>query len=217
MDATVEALLRDTQSALVVIDEQKRHLDPVIAYHPVPREDGERVLRETSRVLAAARAATVPVVHVRTQVRVPYQGEHIDNKNPFWRRQVEIPGSGVRRQATRSEEGSPYAEIMPEVAPLVGEPIVTKSRYSAFYGTDLEVVLRGLGVASLVLAGVNTNNCVLGTAFDAHARDFAVLVVGDACGSMNGSDFHAWGLRQIDAALGWIISADEYIAAMERR
>lgn len=193
---------------LIVIDEQRRHLDPEIAYHPAA--EGDRVLRQTARALEAARGAGVPVVHVKTHGRLPYGGEHIDVKNPFWSWQKEIPGAGVVRQKTRSEEGSPYAEIMPEVAPAANEPVVVKHRYSAFYSTDLELVLRGLGADAVVLAGVNTNNCVLGTAFDAHARDFGVFVLADACGSMNGPEYHANAIKQVHAALGWVLTVDEF-------
>ena len=62
---------------------------------------------------------------------------------------------------------------------------------------------RTLGVKTVFLAGVNTNNCVLATAFDVHARDFRLVLLEDACGSMNGDAYHEAALRQIEAALGW--------------
>lgn len=216
MDAVLDsegiAWLKRSRPALIVVDEQRRHLDPDIAYHPVtPAADATRVLTRTAAALAAARQAGIPVVHVMTYSRPPHQGRLLDNQNPFWNRQGVIPGSGVRRQTSRNLEGSPYAEIMPEVAPRDGEPCVVKRRYSGFYSTDLEMILRGLAVDAVVLAGVNTNNCVLGTAFDAHARDYAVFVLSDACGSMNGLDFHEWGLRQVEAALGWTLTVEQFL------
>jgi nicotinamidase-related amidase len=204
-------LLRTLRPALVIVDEQRRHLDPDIAYHPViPASQAHQVVAHTARALKAARACGLPVVHVLTYSRLPVGGKLLDNQNPFWNRQGWIPGSTVRRQVSLNIEGSPYAEIMSEVAPISGEPCVVKRRYSGFYQTDLELVLRGAGANAVVLAGVNTNNCVMGTAFDAHARDFFVFVLSDACGSMNGPDFHEWGLRQIQAALGWVLTVDEF-------
>ncbi|HVB09923.1 MAG TPA: isochorismatase family cysteine hydrolase [Bacillota bacterium] len=211
MDDGGRQVLASAHAVLIVIDEQRRHMDPEIAYHPVAAPDGPRVLANTARALGAARASGVPVVHVCTYGRLPYRGDHVDQKNPFMNRQGVIPGSGVRRQPHRCVEGSPFAEIMPEVAPRDGEPVVVKHRYSGFFNTDLDLVLRGIGATAVVLAGVNTNNCVMGTAFDAHARDYSVFVLSDACGSMNGPEFHDLGLRQIATALGWLLDVDEWV------
>jgi nicotinamidase-related amidase len=212
-------VLAQTRPALVIIDEQRRHLDPDIAYHPVtPAEEARRVLTRTSTALSAARTHQIPVVHVITYARPPYKGRLTDLENPFWNSQGEIPGSGgVRRQPSRNIDGSPYSEIMPEVTPTDDEPRVVKRRYSGFYGTDLDVVLRALRADTVVLAGVNTNNCVMATAFDAHARDLAVVVLEDACASMNGPDFHRWALRQIDAALGTTLTVAAFCEALQRR
>ena len=78
-------------------------------------------------------------------------------------------------------EGSESAAIHPRVAPRHGDTVIAKHRFSAFHGTDLEIVLRGLGVDTLVLAGVTTENCVQATARDAGFRDLHTVVVSDAC------------------------------------
>ena len=109
------------------------------------------------------------------------------------------------------------AEIMPTVAPRQLEPVVIKKRYSGFFNTDLDTVLRGLDVETLFVAGVNTNNCVLGTVFDAHARDYLVVVLEDACGSMNGPDYHAAALDQIRAALGFTMLTEAFTAMLSAR
>ena len=73
--------------------------------------------------------------------------------------------------------------IFPEIAPRDGEIVIKKHRYSAFYGTDLEIILRGLGVTTVVIAGVSTDNCCHATARDALFRDFRVVVLADATAS----------------------------------
>jgi ureidoacrylate peracid hydrolase len=80
-------------------------------------------------------------------------------------------------------DGSPGAEIHPAIAPLPGEIVIKKHRYSAFYGTDLEIVLRGLGVDTVVIAGVTTENCCHATARDAFFRDYKVVFLSDATGA----------------------------------
>ncbi len=75
-------------------------------------------------------------------------------------------------------EGSPESEIHPSIAPRPNEKVVFKHRYSAFYNTDLETVLRCLKVEDLVIAGVMTNMCCESTARDAYYRDYRVFFPG---------------------------------------
>jgi len=82
-------------------------------------------------------------------------------------------------------EGSPESEVHPELAPLPGEKVVFKHRYSAFYNTDLETVLRCLKVEDLVITGVMTNMCCESTARDAYFRDYRVFFPADGTGSIN--------------------------------
>src|SRR5690625_1704403 len=56
-------------------------------------------------------------------------------------------------------DGTKGAEIFPEVAPLENEPIIKKHRYSAFYGTDLDIILRNKGIENLAIAGATTEDC----------------------------------------------------------
>lgn len=77
--------------------------------------------------------------------------------------------------------GAPGASIVSALTPLPGEKIIRKRRFSAFFHTEFDLVLRRLGVRTLVLAGTQYPNCVRGTAVDAQYRDFRVVVVSDAC------------------------------------
>lgn len=201
------------------VDMQQRHLDTEVGYHLVPEEHRFRVISNAQRCLEAARLATLPIVHVGTWSRpLSFRGP-VDHRNPFWEWQAGkmITGLNRHRQTDRNVEGSIYAEFMPELALLRGEIVVVKRRYSAFYGTDLELVLRGLGAETPFICGVNTNNCVLATAFDAFSRDFRVVVVADACGSMNGEDHHRFALMEIETALGFTVSAAEFCELLAKK
>ena len=68
-------------------------------------------------------------------------------------------------------------------APIEGEYTVPKRRYSAFFGTDLEILLRGLGARHLFICGAMTDICVHFTAVDAHQRNYHIHVIKDACGT----------------------------------
>jgi nicotinamidase-related amidase len=82
-------------------------------------------------------------------------------------------------------EGSPESEVHPQIAPLPKEKQILKHRYSAFYNTDLETILRVLKVEDLVITGVMTNMCCESTARDAYFRDYRVFFLADGTGSIN--------------------------------
>jgi nicotinamidase-related amidase len=161
-------------------------------------------------------ARRIIVIYVRTHHRQdPRTGEIVDNKSPFWLAQQKraVPGLGKPRKSL-AVEGAPVTEVVAPLAPRPGDFTVFKHRYSAFDNTDLEHLLRNLEVDTLVIGGVNTNNCVLCSCFEAFNRDYRVILMPDVCASMNGPDYHEAALKVIEAALGWIIESKEVMAAL---
>ena len=118
-------------------------------------------------------------------------------------------------------DGSPGAEIHPAIAPLAGDIIIKKHRYSAFYGTDLEIVLRGLGIDTVVIAGVTTENCCHATARDAFFRDYRVVFLSDATGApdyldvgqggMSGDEVHQAALVVLSNSTADVVSTNEFL------
>lgn len=200
------------RSVLLLIDMQRRHLDvDGVGYHTLPAERARSVVAQGGAALAAVRAAGMPVIHVGTWSAAKTPWGPREGRNPFfqWQNGKPIPGADFVRQAGKCIEGSVWAEFMPPVEPLPHEPVVVKKRYSGFYMTDLDLILQSFGTETIFLGGVNTNNCCLHTFFDAHERDYRVILLEDACGSMNGQAYHEAAVRQIEAALGWVTSVDE--------
>jgi biuret amidohydrolase len=78
-------------------------------------------------------------------------------------------------------EGAPGTELVGELQPATGEWTIRKRRYSAFFATDLDLLLRGLGVRTIVVCGYLTDVCVHYTCVDAHQHDYRVQLVRDAC------------------------------------
>lgn len=204
------------RAAFIQIDMQRRHVDPDVGYHLVDAAKSAAIVSASEKLLAAVRLVNRPLVHVATYSRQESPWGFSDANSPFWKYQNGkiVPGMGRPRQMGKNVEGSKFAEILPALAPQRNEPVVTKKRYSGFYQTDLEMILRGLKVEMVVLWGVNTNNCVLATAYDAFSRDFCVAVVADACGSMNGDEYHTSALKQVEAALGFVTSVDEVVRSL---
>jgi nicotinamidase-related amidase len=123
-----------------------------------------------SQAITAARAAGMPVIYVVIGFRPGHP--EISRRNRTF---ATVAASGAYVQ------GSPAAEIHPAVAPAPGDVIVTKRRVSAFAGSDLDVVLRGLGAGTLVLTGIATSWVVLSTLRYAAYQDYELVVLADAC------------------------------------
>ncbi len=204
------------RTALVLVDAHRGHLDPEVATMPVEPQVAQRVRGRLAYLVAGARAAGVPVVHVvMTHRRIPYPGAE-SMTNPFWRA-VEAARQSLTPDlpstiSGHNLEGSPQTEILPELGPAPEDVVIrSKKRLSAFYGTDLESVLRWRGVTTVALAGINTNTCVLNTAFDAFNRDLQVIIIADGVASMYGDDLHLFALQNVSRCLGWVVTADEFL------
>lgn len=97
--------------------------------------------------------------------------------------------------------GSEGGLVCEELAPQPEDLVIYKRRYSAFYGTDLDLSLRELGISEIVLTGVCTNICVLYTAADARMRNYGVLVLKDGVASFDGKA-HTFALQEMKTILG---------------
>lgn len=99
--------------------------------------------------------------------------------------------SGVDAELFRRhffEEGQPFciegtrgAAVVDQIAPKDGDIRITKQRFSAFFGTDLDIVLRGLGAQNVYITGTQYPNCIRSTAVDAMGLDYRTTVVTDCC------------------------------------
>ena len=108
--------------------------------------------------------------------------------------------------------GSWDAELVDELAPHPDDFLVEKRRFSAFYGTDIEVILSSLRITSLVICGVTTNICVESTARDAAQRNYRTCVVSDATGEIDPVK-HEHALSTLGYAFCRIACVDEVLAA----
>ncbi len=220
MKALLEINPRET--AIVTVDMHRGHLDPAVATMPASEEDCERVIRATERLLGEARLAGVHVVHVVTVQRlIPGLGAE-GRACPFWAKLSQmietdrwVPGKkSVLDQ--HNIEGSILTQIIPSLYDKETDYVIdNKKRLNCFTNTDLEHLLRILGVKTVVLTGINTNTCVLNTAFSALDRDFAVVVISDCVASMYGEDLHVFGLQNIARCIGWVLTLDEFVEKLK--
>ena len=189
-------IIRDSRFAVIVIDMHEGHLGKT-ATVPVP--NGERIVPPLKNFLSEARQLGVPIVHVMLRAR----RRGIDTQsNPFWH--------SVNVLHDRPNIGEHNIEVIkPVIAPEPNDYFVdTKKRYSCFYGTDLEILLRSLKVDSLFLTGLTADVCVMNTAFDAFNRDMKVFVLSDCTETVYPEDKEA-ALRIFGRRLGWVLTSSE--------
>lgn len=147
-----------SRAAVLVVDMQHDFLD---AEAPVPGEGGMEIVGPIQALLALARATNVPIIYT--------QESHRASRVDFGR---ELDYG----ETLHCIEGTPGIRIIEQLAPQAGDQVLVKRRYSAFFATDLDLLLRGLGVDTLILTGVMTDVCVRATAQDAMQLDYYVVV-----------------------------------------
>ena len=203
-------------TALVIIDMQRDFLEPG-GFGDALGNDVS-LLRATiaplAAVIAAARAAGMVIVHTREGHR-----PDLSDLSPAKLRRgnfpIKIGDSGpMGRILVRGEEGH---DIIPELAPIPGEPVIDKPGKGAFYATDLEAILRSRGIDHLIVCGVTTEVCVHTTVREANDRGFDCLVLSDCTGSYF-PQFHEAALAMIKAQggiFGWVAPSSALLAALQ--
>ncbi len=178
---------------------------------PLAAERCGPVIARAAELFQQLRAIGLRIIHVVTEYRE--SGEIASN--PFWKA-IHDDRTKARKGILRHNlAGSQGTEIIPELY-ADGDLVVRgKKRYSAFYATDLEFLLRGLGIDTVILAGINTTTCILCTAFEATNRDFRVVIASDAVDSMDGEEMHSFSLRLMEAAVGWPLTNQEILESLK--
>ena len=184
-------------TALIVIDVQKGEV--LAGDHGIPLMDGAEQRHERTRaLLAAARAAGIPPIFI--------QEVHKRSLVDFGR---ELDGT----EGVHCLEGDPATELAEGIEPIGDEYLIRKRRYSAFFASELELVLKSHGIESLILVGTLTDVCVHYTFADAHQHDYRCKVVSDCVGGSTLSAHHAaLGAMQY-LQRDCLVSSEEVLAA----
>lgn len=122
-------------------------------------------------------------------------------------------------------DGSTGAEIYNDLAPAAGEHIIKKHRYSGFFGTDLDIILREWGIDTVIITGTTTENCCHATARDAMFHNYKVVFLSDCTGTfdypdvgegaMAAADVHRATLTILAFSTAHVMTADECLARVE--
>ncbi len=181
--------LNPDRAALLVIDMQNFFLDPS---SPTFTCGGAAILPALKRLIAGFRRADRPVIYTR----------HVHNPN--------LSDAGIMGWWWEGMclDGSPESEVHNDIAPLSNDSVILKHRYSAFYNTDLETVLRCLNVEDIVVSGIMTNLCCESTTRDAYYRDYRMFFLADGTGAVN-EEMHLASLLNLAFGFAYVTSCDE--------
>jgi len=207
--------LNAPSAAFIIIDMQRDFLEPggfgAALGNDVSLLAG--AIAPIAAVLAACRAAGMLVVHTREGHRPDLSDLH-GAKHRRGRSPTRIGDAGpMGRILVRGEAGH---DIIPELAPRPGEPVIDKPGKGAFYATDLATILHRHGITQLILAGVTTEVCVHTTMREANDRGFECLILSDGTASYF-PEFHRMALEMAcaqDGIFGWVAPSAAVVTAI---
>lgn len=198
--------VRLDRPALLVVDMQNGFCHPAgsLARGGAPIAQCQAVITPIAGLLAVTRAAAIPVIFTRFVYRADYAdgGILVSELRPHLKE---------RRSLVH---GDWDAEIVSELAPRADEFVVDKNRFSAFYSTNLETILRSLDIRTLIVCGVTTNMCVESTVRDAGQRDYRVYVVRDAVGELDPAR-HEHALRAMAFGFAFLVDRADIETALQ--
>jgi len=202
-------------TALVLIDMQRDFLEPGGFGESLGNDVNElrRTIAPLRAVLGACRAIGMTVVHTR-EGHLPDLSDCPPSKLLRGSPSLRIGDPGPKgRILVRGEEGH---DIIEELYPVAGEPVIDKPGKGAFYATEFGELLASRGIRSLVVTGVTTEVCVHTTVREANDRGYECLVLSDCVGSYF-PQFQRAGLEMVAAQggiFGWTAESAAFLAAL---
>lgn len=184
----------------------------------------ERAVAPTVRAVAAARSAAMPIVYLTMQHTADLANTGRPN-SPHWIKHRPLAVG----ETTVSPDGRPSrvlvqdtwnTEILPSLAPREGDVIVPKHRYSGFFETELDRILRDQEIEYLIVTGCTTSVCVESTIRDAMFRDYYCLLLEDCTGEPIAIDQarsnHEASVLTIQLLFGWVSNSEQFVKALAR-
>ena len=161
----------------------------------------QAVIDNFVRLVAHCREVGTPLIYITTYRRA-------DNSDAP-KTVADVGGGGGAVMLA----GTPAVEVIDELAPQPGDYVVVKPRFSAYYGTNMDGILKSLGTETILVGGISTQRSVEGTARDAKNRDTQCVVVSDCC-TAGEEDVHDMTVKHVLPLLVRVRNTDETIAAL---
>ena len=197
------------KTALIVVDMQN---DFVAKGAPMETPAARAMVPKLAEAMKACRDSTIRVIFT----------SHVHHQDGSDMGQFDDIHALIANRSALVDN-STGVDIYPDLKPAMGEHVIKKHRYSAFFGTDLDMILREWGIDTVIISGTTTENCCLATARDAMFLNYRVAFLSDATatcdyadqgfGSMQNAELHRATLMVVQASTGHVMS----VAEMEAR
>lgn len=189
--------IKKDDCAVIIIDMQ---YDFIAEGAPIECPGGRDIIPNVQKLASWARKNDIPVMYTQEMHR---------------KQKVDFGMELERHEPEHCLEGTKGVEIIEELKPEENDYVIIKRRYSGFYLTDLEVLLRAFNRNTLIIAGAATNVCVYATALDAQQRDMYAVVVSD-CVAGTSVELHKAFLDNIDYVVGDVADVDTLIKTLDK-
>lgn len=183
-------MIKKDNTALIIIDMQH---DFISEGAPIECPGGRDIIPNIKKVKEWAKENNIPVFYTKES--------HRPQKVDF----------GLELERSEPEhclEGTKGIEIVEELKPEEDDYVIIKRRYSGYYLTDLEILMKGLKKNSLIITGAATNVCVYATALDTQQRDMNAIILSD-CVAGTSVDLHEAFLKNLDYVVGDVVTSQE--------
>ena len=165
------------------------------------RYDRNTLVQAVNALVGDVRTMGVPIIWVRQEFEPDLSDAFLELR---------------RREISITIKHTSGCDFLPELDVQPIDHVLVKKRYSAFFGTELDALLKRLGADCLILAGINTHACIRMTAIDAYQRDFDVVVARD-CVASNDPEHHAISLRYMDGKIARVLGSQEICSVVSRK
>jgi ureidoacrylate peracid hydrolase len=196
----IEVNPKDT--AILVIDLQKGFVNEG-AFCEVPA--ARKMLPRLQRLLDVCKKQSIPVIYTRMSHQFIRSTVYPD----LWPNHFKPDGTPIL------VPGSKEFELIEELKVEEGDILLDKDRYSAFFGTPLDLILKEKGVKTLIVTGLASNVCCESTAREAFFLNYRVIFVDDLNVTLN-DEMHRWAVENIRLVFGYVLSSDELIAKLQK-
>jgi len=220
LQARPEAIKLDTaRTALIVVDMQNAFLKKGGLFDMMGMLDegrAGRAIANNKRIIAAFHRAGIKLVYIKMVYRADLADAGGPDSPNYWKEKGrEMARKNPAQRHKFLVEGSWDAEIIDELKPMPGDVVINKNRFSGFFNTNLDSVLRTFNVKHLVFTGVATNICVESTLRDSFFHEYFPVLISDACANAGPDYTQDAAVWTISNVFGWVADTAELIKALK--
>lgn len=200
------------RTAVLVVDMQNAFASPggMLDLAGIDVRSAGEVVANTRLVCEAARAAGLPIIYLTIGYPVDQStAGGLDSPNPHKELSLCLVKERPELRGKLLTFGTWDFQIVEELSPQPSDIVIVKSRYSGFYGTELDSVLRGRGIRNLLFTGIASNVCVESTIRDAYFNEYWPVLIEDATMAAGPPEIHRATIYNVKTFFGWVSNAED--------